>query len=67
MLVCICNRISDRDIRHVIRGGANCFSDVRAELGFGSCCGKCVPYAKEVINDTVSQLQIIPLNQSVST
>lgn len=58
MLVCICNRISDRDIRSAIHEGASGFRDVKSELGVGSCCGQCVPFAKGVVEETVSQLQI---------
>ena len=58
MLVCICNRISDRDIRSAIHEGASGFSDVKTELGIGNCCGQCVPFAKGVVEETISQLQI---------
>jgi len=58
MLVCICNRISDRDIRSSIHEGASGFREVKAELGIGSCCGQCVPFAKGVVDDTLSQLQL---------
>lgn len=58
MLVCICNRISDRDIRSAIHEGASGLSDVKAGLGVGSCCGQCIPFAEDLVNETVSQLQI---------
>ena len=58
MLVCICNRISDKDIRSAIHEGASGIGDVCADLGLGSCCGKCVPFAKDLVDETVSQLQI---------
>ncbi|OUS30268.1 hypothetical protein A9Q99_07290 [Gammaproteobacteria bacterium 45_16_T64] len=58
MVVCICNRINDRDIRNAIHEGASSFSDVRETLGVGSCCGQCAPFAKELVDDTISQLQI---------
>lgn len=63
MVVCICNRISDHQIRDAIHEGASGYHDIRTNLGVGNCCGQCAPYAKELVNDTVSQLQLAKINQ----
>lgn len=63
MLVCICNRVSDKDIRGAIHEGASGYGEVRNNLGVGDCCGQCAPYAKEIVNDTISQLQLNKINQ----
>lgn len=63
MLVCICNRVSDNDIRDAVYDGASGFRDVRDSLGVGNCCGQCTPYAKSLVKDTVSQLQLAKINQ----
>ncbi len=46
MIVCICKAVSDRQIRHAVKGGATGIRDLARVLGVGSCCGKCVPEAK---------------------
>ena len=58
MLVCICNRVSDRDIRDAIHDGSSSYSDIQDSLSVGKCCGQCGPYAKALVNDTISQIQM---------
>lgn len=48
MIVCVCNRISDRDIvRHAQQGCAS-FEDLQFELGVSTCCGSCEQCARGV-------------------
>jgi bacterioferritin-associated ferredoxin len=48
MIVCVCNRISDRDIvRHAQQGCAS-FDDLQFELGVSTCCGSCEQCARTV-------------------
>lgn len=58
MLVCICNGISDSDIENAIYEGASSYKDVQKQLGVGDCCGQCARYAKSLVSDAVSQLQM---------
>jgi bacterioferritin-associated ferredoxin len=51
MIVCVCNNISDREIRQAVDLGLGSMSDLYKELGVGTCCGKCVSYAREVMNE----------------
>ena len=51
MIVCVCNNISDREIRQAVDLGLTSMSDLYKELGVGPCCGKCVSYAREVMNE----------------
>jgi bacterioferritin-associated ferredoxin len=57
MLVCICNGISDKDIKNAIHEGATGFSDIRASMKVGSGCGQCVAFAKALVDETISTLQ----------
>ena len=43
MFVCICNALSDRDVRKAIRGGARTPKQIYAALGVEPQCGKCAP------------------------
>lgn len=41
MIVCVCNGISDRDVKTAIKNGASSVEDLGASLGVGTCCGCC--------------------------
>jgi bacterioferritin-associated ferredoxin len=49
MIVCVCKAVSDRHIRHAVKGGASSLRDLTRELGVGTCCGKCLPEAKAAL------------------
>jgi bacterioferritin-associated ferredoxin len=62
MIVCVCNNISDREIRQAVDLGISSVAELHKELGVGTCCGKCVSYAREVLhqhldNTTVTELR----------
>lgn len=48
MIVCLCHRVSDRDIAAAVRGGTNCFELVQDDLRVASSCGACLDCAREV-------------------
>jgi bacterioferritin-associated ferredoxin len=50
MIVCICQRVSDRDIVRVVREGASSFEDLQIETGVASRCGCCQSCAREVFD-----------------
>ena len=49
MYVCICNGVTDREIREAVSRGARTLKDLRRELGVASDCGKCASCANEVL------------------
>jgi bacterioferritin-associated ferredoxin len=49
MYVCLCNGISDRQIRECVDRGAASLNDVQARLPVANCCGQCEETALEVI------------------
>ncbi|MFA7505596.1 MAG: (2Fe-2S)-binding protein [Burkholderiaceae bacterium] len=55
MIVCVCNAISDQEIRASTELGISSFDDLQNELGVGTCCGLCQECAREVLED---QLQV---------
>jgi bacterioferritin-associated ferredoxin len=64
MIVCVCNNISDREIRQAVELGINSMSDLYKELGVGTCCGKCVSYAREILHEQLeSQTTITELRR----
>ncbi|AUB81007.1 (2Fe-2S)-binding protein [Candidatus Thiodictyon syntrophicum] len=49
MYVCVCNAVTDRQIRAAVRAGASSLNDLREGLGLGGTCGTCLPCAAEVL------------------
>lgn len=60
MFVCICKAVSDKAIKQAIAEGADSIRDLKARLGVGSQCGKCVSQASQILhNELVKQHQLI--------
>lgn len=51
MIVCICNNISERNIRQAADAGMTTMLQLRDGLGVGTCCGKCHACAKSVLRE----------------
>ncbi|MFK7731286.1 MAG: bacterioferritin-associated ferredoxin [Pseudomonadales bacterium] len=49
MIICVCNNISDRQIRDVIDRGACSMADIQAQLPVSSQCGTCFESAEQVL------------------
>lgn len=49
MIVCVCKAVSDKRIRAAAASGVVSLRELTRELGVGTCCGKCVPHAREVL------------------
>jgi bacterioferritin-associated ferredoxin len=50
MIVCLCHRISERDIDAAVRSGTTCFEVLQDELRVASSCGCCHDCAREVFD-----------------
>ena len=48
MIVCVCNRISDREIARHAHGGMS-FDDIQFELGVATQCGRCEGCARDIV------------------
>ncbi|MEX1033748.1 MAG: bacterioferritin-associated ferredoxin [Cellvibrionaceae bacterium] len=55
MYVCLCNGITDREIRQSIRDGANSLQDLHDHLGVGSQCGQCACLSQELLEQTIGE------------
>lgn len=54
MYVCVCKAVSDRQIRRAVReDGVVSLRELTREYGLGTCCGKCVPQAREVLTEAL--------------
>ena len=50
MIVCVCNRVSDRDIDQAVRRGTHSFDLLLDDTRVASCCGRCHDCAREVFD-----------------
>ncbi|MDB5848120.1 MAG: ferredoxin [Rhodoferax sp.] len=48
MIVCVCHRVSDREIARHVRAGLS-FDDIQFELGVATQCGQCESCARDVV------------------
>ena len=49
MIVCVCHRVSDREIARHVHAGMD-FSDIQLELGVATQCGQCEGCAREIVD-----------------
>lgn len=57
MIVCVCNNISDREIRQAVELGLTSIEELRRELGVATCCGQCFSCAEEILNEHLTTIQ----------
>jgi bacterioferritin-associated ferredoxin len=50
MIICVCHRVSDRDIAREVRGGCCSFETLQDDLRVGTACGACADCAREVFH-----------------
>ncbi|MGY7486326.1 bacterioferritin-associated ferredoxin [Klebsiella pneumoniae] len=57
MYVCLCNGVSDKKIRQVVRQfQPQSFQQLRKFVHVGNQCGKCVRAAREVMEDELTTM-----------
>lgn len=57
MYVCLCRGVTENHIRDAIYEGCCSYREVRENLGVGTQCGKCACVAKQVVRETLSEVQ----------
>jgi bacterioferritin-associated ferredoxin len=63
MIVCVCNRLTETDVRQAARRGNTTPEAAYAGLGCEAQCGCCLDYAQEIIDlerGQRAQLRIVP-------
>jgi bacterioferritin-associated ferredoxin len=56
MIVCVCNNISDREIRQAMELGSTTMEELRRDLGVATCCGQCFSCAEEILNEYLATI-----------
>jgi len=54
MIVCLCRRVSDRDIRRQVESGVRSFEALQAETGVASHCECCHDCARDVFDNALA-------------
>lgn len=54
MFVCLCNAITDKDIKNaVLENGVGNMRDLKEQFSIANQCGKCVQQAQLIIDSTI--------------
>ncbi|MBJ7263584.1 MAG: (2Fe-2S)-binding protein [Burkholderiaceae bacterium] len=49
MYICICNAVTENQVRASVEAGATSLDDLHIDLGVASCCGRCAVTAVEYL------------------
>lgn len=55
MYVCICNAVTESDIKEAVSNGANCMPHLKARLKCSTKCGNCTERAAACLSDEVAK------------
>ena len=53
MIVCVCNAISEQEIKDWVELGGSSMSELSDDLGLGTYCGSCRDCARQIVTDSV--------------
>jgi bacterioferritin-associated ferredoxin len=54
MYVCVCNAVTDGEIRSAVMLGVRSFADLSSLLGVATCCGRCTDCARSVLAESLA-------------
>lgn len=67
MYVCLCNKVTDKQIQRAIRkGAADTIMDIMEQLDVGNNCGSCLEHAVQVIDETKAEMRELNYDLAVS-
>ena len=55
MYVCLCNAVTDREIRGAVALGARSVTDLKSTLGVATCCGRCEDCARQLLRSACAE------------
>lgn len=58
MYVCLCNGVTDRDIRQAAESGCRTMSELTMRTGAGANCGSCIEMASQVLHEAHATLPL---------
>ncbi len=66
MYVCVCNAVTDRQIRKARDNGASSVEDLSRELKVATCCGRCSDCARKILCEKANST-LIPTSLAVES
>ena len=54
MFVCVCNAITENDIRQAVDDSNDTIKQIKQKFAVGDQCGGCISLAKQVINQQLA-------------
>jgi bacterioferritin-associated ferredoxin len=67
MYVCVCNTVTDSDIRNAVEDGVRNLKQLKRSTGCGSSCGRCEKMTVEVFQQALANqretLNLLPVLQ----
>ncbi|ADV00252.1 ferredoxin [Alicycliphilus denitrificans] len=64
MIVCVCHRVSDREIARHARAGMS-FDEIQFELGVATQCGNCEDCARDIVAQCCASQPVAALHKEV--
>ncbi len=58
MYVCLCNGVTEREIRQTAAAGCRTMSELTMRTGCGAGCGSCVCMATELLDEVHAQAEV---------
>lgn len=55
MYVCICNAVTDKQVRQAAREGCTSLRELSCQTGCATTCGKCARMAREILADEMQR------------
>ncbi|MCJ8169809.1 bacterioferritin-associated ferredoxin [Atopomonas sediminilitoris] len=56
MYVCLCQGVTDHQLRAAVDSGCGSYKEVRLKTGVASQCGKCACQAKQIVRDALADM-----------
>lgn len=61
MYVCVCNGVTDREIRQVAEAGCRTLSELTMRTGCGASCGSCIKMATQLLDEVHAAPMPLPM------
>jgi len=55
MYICLCNAVTDHDIRRAASDGVRSFTELQARTGCSDCCGCCETEARATLDKAIEK------------
>jgi bacterioferritin-associated ferredoxin len=65
VFICVCNGVTEGQIRDAVCSGASDLAQLRSSLGVGAGCGTCAAFAEQIISETMQTLEF-PENRAAA-